>query len=194
MEMTGSQTVPSPVERVWRELNDPDTLRSCIPGCESIEPDGENAYRVVISTKVGPVAARFSGKMRMEDIDAPRACTLRFDGNGGVAGFVNGEARVNLTSADTGGTTLAYTAKAQIGGKLAQLGSRLVDGAARKLTDEFFERFVAVSSQTVEAPAVRTAPPAPATTRSLAKYVATIAVIAAIVAALAVIYFRTRGS
>jgi carbon monoxide dehydrogenase subunit G len=194
MEMTGAHSVPAPVDRVWRELNDPDTLRSCIPGCESIDADGENAYRVVISAKVGPVAARFSGKMRMEDIDAPRACRLRFDGNGGVAGFVNGEARVNLTSEDAGGTTLAYTAKAQIGGKLAQLGSRLVDGAARKLTDEFFERFVAVSSQTTETPMVVNATPTPAPTPSRGKYVAPIAVIAAIVAALAVTYLRSRGS
>src|SRR5438309_6228785 len=96
MEMTGSRAVPAPVDKVWVALNDPDTLKGCIPGCESIEPDGENAYRMVMAAKVGPVSARFTGKMRLSDIDAPRAYTLRFEGSGGIAGFVNGEARVTL--------------------------------------------------------------------------------------------------
>jgi carbon monoxide dehydrogenase subunit G len=118
-------------------------LKSCIPGCDSIEPDGQNAYRMQLAARVGPVSARFSGKMRMADIDAAeRAYTLRFEGTGGPAGFVNGEAHVTLTQAPDGTTTLAYVAKAQVGGKLAQVGSRLIDGAAHKMTDEFFAHFV----------------------------------------------------
>lgn len=192
MEMTGTHTVPAPIERVWKELNDPDTLKACMPGCESIEADGENTYRIVIAAKVGPVSAKFSGTMRMTEIDAPRSCMLRFEGNGGAAGFVNGEARVTLTELDNGATTLAYSAKAQIGGKLAQIGSRLIDGTARKMTDEFFERFVAISSQTVEAPitvATPTAAPPPAR-RTVSATTLAAAVAAAIAAALAVAYFR----
>lgn len=193
MEMTGTHTVPAAAERVWRELNDPDTLKACIPGCESIDADGEHAYRIVITAKVGPVSAKFAGTMRMTDIDAPHACTLRFDGNGGAAGFVNGEARVALAQTDTGATTLSYVAKAQIGGKLAQIGSRLIDGTARKMTDEFFARFVAVSSQTMETAIDVAAPPPllpPPVRRAVSVATIAAAVAAAIVAALAVAYFR----
>ena len=146
MEMNGTRTVPAPVARVWHALNDTETLRACIPGCELIEPDGENAYRMVMAAKVGPVSARFTGKMRLSDIVAPHSYTLRFEGSGGAAGFVNGQAQVTLTPDGAGATTLTYAAKAQVGGKLAQVGSRLIDGAAQKLTDDSFTRFVALVS------------------------------------------------
>jgi uncharacterized protein len=183
MDVTGARVVPAPAERVWEALNDPETLKSCIPGCVSIEPDGENAYRMAMAAKVGPVSARFTGTMRLGDIDAPRAYTLRFDGSGGAAGFVNGEARVTLTPEGTGATTLTYAAKAQVGGKIAQLGSRLIDGAAEKLTGDFFTRFVAVLSPPAEAP--------PKLEPRLIRYAVILVVI---VAVLVFLYLRSRGS
>jgi carbon monoxide dehydrogenase subunit G len=146
MDMTGTRTVPAMSDVVWHALNDPETLKACIPGCESIDPDGENAYRMAMAAKVGPVSAKFTGSMRLADIDAPRSYTLRFEGSGGAAGFVKGEAHVMLVP-DGAGTTLTYTAKAQVGGKLAQVGSRLIDGVARKMADDFFSRFVAALSR-----------------------------------------------
>jgi uncharacterized protein len=142
MEMSNSRDVPAPPERVWQALNDPDTLKACIPGCETFERDGDDAYRTVIAAKVGPVSARFSGRVQLLDIDAPNGYTLKFQGQGGAAGFANGEARVSLAPGERGGTTLAYRVKAQVGGKLAQIGSRLIDGAASKLAEDFFARFV----------------------------------------------------
>jgi hypothetical protein len=137
---------------VWKALNDPGVLKLCIPGCESIEPDGENAYRMAMATKVGPVSARFTGKVRLSDIEPPSRYTIRFEGSGGVAGFVNGEARVSLVPVSAAETKLSYAAKAQVGGKLAQVGSRLIDGAAQKLTGDFFNRFVISVTPTAEMP------------------------------------------
>lgn len=151
MEMNGTRTVPAPVARVWQALNDTETLKGCIPGCESLESDGENAYRMVMAAKVGPVSARFTGKMRLVDVDAPHSYTLHFEGSGGAAGFVKGSAHVTLTPDGAAATTLTYAAKAQVGGKLAQIGSRLIDGAAQKLTDDSFTRFVAIVSPLVDA-------------------------------------------
>jgi len=154
MEMTGEHAVPAPADHVWKALTNPEMLKACIPGCDKIEPDGENAYRMEMAAHVGPVTARFSGKMRMSDIDVARGYTLRFEGTGGVAGFVNGEAHVTLEPSEGGsGTTLTYVAKAQVGGKLAQVGSRLIDGAARRLTDDFFLRLVEEFESTAPAPA-----------------------------------------
>lgn len=151
MEMTGERAVPAPADHVWKALTDPETLKSCIPGCDSIEPDGENAYQMQMAARVGPVSARFSGKMRLADIDVDHGYTLRFEGTGGAAGFVNGEAHVTLTPGPGGTTTLSYVAKAQVGGKLAQVGSRLIDGAAHKMTDEFFSHFVEACTPPVPA-------------------------------------------
>jgi len=157
MEMTGEHAVPAPADHVWKALTNPEMLKACIPGCDKIEPDGENAYRMEMAAHVGPVTARFSGKMRMSDIDVARGYTLRFEGTGGVAGFVNGEAHVTLEPSEGGsGTTLTYVAKAQVGGKLAQVGSRLIDGAARRLTDDFFLRLVEEFESTAPAPAATT--------------------------------------
>ena len=134
--------VPARPHAVWAALNDPDVLKACLPGCESFVRSGENAYAVVIAARVGPVSARFNGRMTMSDIDAPNGYTLHFEGQGGAAGFARGEARVTLAAEGEQHTAMNYVAKAQVGGKLAQLGSRLVDGAAAKMTDEFFARFV----------------------------------------------------
>ncbi|WP_321879779.1 CoxG family protein [Paraburkholderia bannensis] len=141
MELTESHTLPVPQERAWEALNDTAILKVCIPGCESIEADGENTYAVALTAAVGPVKARFKGRMQLADIDAPRSYTIQFEGQGGAAGFGKGDARVTLEPAGENATTLSYTASAQVGGKLAQIGSRLVDGAARKIAAEFFKRF-----------------------------------------------------
>lgn len=181
MNLTGTRVVPAPAEKVWRALHDPDTMRFCMPGCDALDPDGADAYRVTVTAKVGPISARFAGKMRIADVDPPRAYTLRFEGAGGAAGFVNGEARVTLTSDADGGTTLTYVAKAQVGGKLAQIGSRLIDGAAQKLTDDFFTELVAATlPQTEERVAVA---PTARWPRKLA-YVAAAVIVVALLAAL----------
>jgi carbon monoxide dehydrogenase subunit G len=141
MELTESYTLPVPQQRAWEALNDTDILRASIPGCDSIEADGENAYALSMSASVGPVKARFKGRMQLTDIDAPRTYTIVFEGQGGAAGFGKGNARVLLEAEGDEATKLTYEAHAQVGGKLAQIGSRLVDGAARKIAGEFFKRF-----------------------------------------------------
>lgn len=148
MELTESYTLPVSQQRAWEALNDTAILRASIPGCESIEVDGEHAYALSMSASVGPVKARFKGRMRLTDIDAPRSYTIVFEGQGGAAGFGKGNTRVTLAPEGDHATKLSYTASAQIGGKLAQIGSRLVDGAARKLAGEFFKRFGAQVSST----------------------------------------------
>jgi carbon monoxide dehydrogenase subunit G len=141
MELTETHSLPIAQQRTWEALNDTEILRACIPGCESIDADGENAYLVALSAAVGPVKARFKGRMQLTDIDAPNAYNIVFEGQGGAAGFAKGNARVMLEADGDTATKLTYTASAQVGGKLAQIGSRLVDGAARKIAGEFFKRF-----------------------------------------------------
>jgi carbon monoxide dehydrogenase subunit G len=143
MELSNTRVIPAPPSAVWAALNDAATLKACLPGCESLERSGDRAFDAVMSVRIGPVSARFTGRMTMTDIDAPTAYTLQFEGQGGAAGFARGEARVTLVPEGAAQTSMTYTAKAQVGGKLAQIGSRLVDGAAAKITDDFFARFVA---------------------------------------------------
>ncbi len=140
MDMTGEQVIPQTQDVTWKALNDTQILKACIPGCESIEQSGDNAYDIVMTAKVGPVSAKFKGRMTLADIVAPQSYRLTFEGQGGVAGFAKGEASVNLTPQE-GGTLLRYEAHAMIGGKLAQIGSRLVDGVAKKIAGEFFAKF-----------------------------------------------------
>ena len=191
MEMTSTRSVPAPVDAVWTALNDPAVLKACIPGCDSIEPDGDNAYRIALAARIGPVAAKFTGRMQLADIDAPNGYTLTFDGQGGGAGFAKGDAKVSLAPVENGAsTTLSYTVKAQVGGKIAQIGSRLVDGAAQKLADDFFARFSdAVAAKAGVAPVPAAAAPAPTEKGPWVRYVA-IAIIAGIVAYL---MFRSKG-
>jgi uncharacterized protein len=141
MEMNGSRTVPADIDTTWHALNDPEVLKACIAGCESIERVSDTELKVVMTARVGPVSARFSGRILMSDVVPPTAYTLGFEGQGGAAGFAKGEARVSLSD-NNPGTRIDYQAKAQVGGKLAQIGSRLVDGAAAKVADDFFARFV----------------------------------------------------
>jgi hypothetical protein len=140
MEMTGAQLVPASLQRTWDALNDPEFLKDCVPGCESISPAGANEFAVLMTARVGPVSARFKGKLVISEPDPPRSYAIAFEGQGGVAGFGKGSAKVRL-SPEGGGTRLSYEVKASVGGKLAQIGSRLVDAAAKKLADDFFSAF-----------------------------------------------------
>ena len=157
MEMHSTRVIAAAPSAVWQALNDPEALQACIPGCESFTRESDTHWRAVVAAKVGPVSARFTGTIELAEVVAPIRYTLRFQGQGGAAGFANGEARVELSPATGGQTSLAYAASAQVGGKLAQIGSRLIDGVAAKLADEFFERFAARFAP-VEAHPVGTAP------------------------------------
>jgi carbon monoxide dehydrogenase subunit G len=140
MEMTGEQLIPVPQEKVWRGLNDPEVLKACIAGCESIEKVSDNEYKVIIVAAVGPVKAKFTGKLLLSDLNPPNSYSLSFEGSGGAAGFGKGGAQVSLKT-EGAATRLSYSAKASVGGKLAQVGSRLIDGVARKMADDFFAAF-----------------------------------------------------
>jgi uncharacterized protein len=140
MELTGEQLIPLPQAEVWRGLIDPGVLKASIPGCESIEKLNDTDYKVVITAAIGPVKAKFTGKLVLSDINPPNSYSLAFDGSGGAAGFSKGSAQVALTP-EGRSTRLRYTTKASVGGKLAQVGSRLIDGVAAKLAEDFFARF-----------------------------------------------------
>lgn len=147
MVMDGQVALPAARDVVWAKLNDPEVLKACIPGCESLEKLSDTEFQAVAVNKIGPVKARFKGKIRLTDLDPPNGYRISGEGDGGVAGFAKGGATVALTPQDGGGTQLSYHVDAQIGGKLAQLGQRLVNGAAKKMADQFFEKFAgAVSS------------------------------------------------
>jgi carbon monoxide dehydrogenase subunit G len=141
MTMNGEINLAAAQDVVWAKLNDPEVLKVCIPGCESLEKISDNEFQAVATNKVGPVKARFKGKVRFSDIDAPNGYKISGEGDGGIAGFAKGGATVRLKPNDGGGTVLSYDVEAQIGGKLAQLGQRLVNGAAKKMADQFFEKF-----------------------------------------------------
>jgi carbon monoxide dehydrogenase subunit G len=140
MTMGGEVQLPGSRDVVWAKLNDPAVLRSCIPGCEELSVCGENEFEAVAKMKIGPVSARFKGRVTLNDLDPPNGYKISGQGEGGVAGFAKGSANVTLIDAD-GGTLLRYNVEAQIGGKIAQLGQRLIMGSAKKLADEFFAKF-----------------------------------------------------
>ncbi|MDD0816854.1 carbon monoxide dehydrogenase subunit G [Curvibacter sp. HBC28] len=140
MEMQGSRLLAITQQQAWDALNDPEVLKLCIPGCDKVEPTGEQQYAVGMALKIGPVSAKFSGKITLSDIVPPASYTISFDGQGGVAGFGKGQAQVQL-SPQEGGCELAYSVQAQVGGKIAQLGQRLIDGAAKGMAEDFFKRF-----------------------------------------------------
>jgi len=142
MEMHGERRIPAPREAVWAALNDPEVLKTCLPGCEEIEKLSDTEFAAKVTARVGPVKARFAGKVTLTDLDPPSGYRINGEGSGGVAGFAKGGATVALTE-ENGETVLRYGVDAQVGGKLAQIGSRLIDGVARKMADEFFTRFVA---------------------------------------------------
>ena len=140
MTMTGEVQLPAPRATVWEKLNDPETLKACIPGCEELNKTSDTEFQAVAVTKIGPGKALFKGNVQLTDLDPPNGYKISGQGDGGVAGFAKGGATVKLADKD-GGTLLTYNVEAQIGGKLAQLGQRLVNGAAKKVADEFFANF-----------------------------------------------------
>jgi hypothetical protein len=142
MTMSGEVQLPATREAVWTKLNDPVVLKSCVPGCEQLDKTSDTEFQAIASIKIGPVKARWKGKVRLSDLDPPNGYKISGEGEGGVAGFAKGGATVALADKD-GGTLLTYNVEAQIGGKLAQLGQRLVNGAAKKMADDFFVRFAA---------------------------------------------------
>src|SRR5256885_3050109 len=154
MEMSGARQLNVPQLKVWAALNDPEMLRACIPGCDRFVPAGEHEYSVALTASVGPVKAHFTGKVKLFDIRPAEGYTMRFEGQGGAAGFAKGDAVVALEP-DGDGTRLAYQVKAHVGGRLAQVGSRLVDGAAKKLADEFFAEFAQRLEPTSSEPAIK---------------------------------------
>jgi carbon monoxide dehydrogenase subunit G len=143
MELKGERLIAAPLATTWAALNDPDTLKACIAGCESLERTGPDSFAAVVALKIGPVSARFRGNLRMTAVSPPNGYTIHFDGQGGAAGFGKGSADVKLAAEGDAATRLAYHARATVGGKMAQIGSRLVDATAAKITDDFFKAFEA---------------------------------------------------
>jgi carbon monoxide dehydrogenase subunit G len=166
MDMTGERRIAAPRQTVWAALNDPAVLKPSIPGCESLEKTSETDMKATASVKIGPISARFTGKVQLLDLDPPTSYRIEGEGQGGVAGFAKGGAVVRLAD-DGDGTLLTYDVKAQVGGKIAQLGARLIDATAKQMADAFFTRFAAEVTALVpaaegEAPLSVAAPPAPA--------------------------------
>jgi uncharacterized protein len=190
MEMNGSREVPVGVEATWHALNDPEVLKACIAGCESIDKVSDNEYQVAMTARVGPVSAKFSGRIALSDIVAPKSYTISFNGQGGAAGFASGEAHVELSPAGSG-TRIDYKAKAQVGGKLAQIGSRLIDGAAAKVADDFFGRLVERLGGTKDAGVTPPMVPPEAAAAALKKMRIRLAIAVAIIVVMA-IYWLTR--
>ena len=164
MDMTGQQTIPAPRQTVWEALNDPDVLKECIPGCEEIERTGDHGFTAKVSAKVGPVKAKFAGAVELQDLNPPESYTIVGEGKGGAAGFAKGGAKVKLEEITEGSepaTLLTYEVNANVGGKLAAIGSRLIDSTAKKYANDFFEKFKEIAS--ARAPSGGSAPAAPAT-------------------------------
>ncbi|WP_299618695.1 carbon monoxide dehydrogenase subunit G [Pelagibius sp.] len=157
MQMTGQYRIEASRQAVWEALNDVEVLRACIPGVEEIEKTSDTSFTAKVRAKVGPVSARFAGEVTLSDLDPPNGYTIAGEGKGGAAGFAKGGAKVRLED-DGGATLLNYDVDAQVGGKLAQIGSRLIDGTAKKLADDFFARF----AETVGGPAETAAETEPA--------------------------------
>ncbi len=162
MELTQQQSLPVGQAQAWEALNDITLLQAAIPGCEGITPTGEHQYEVLVLAAIGPVKAKFKGKLQLENLQPPTSYTIRFEGQGGPAGHGKGSADIRLEAVGPRETTLHYTAKAQVGGKIAQVGSRLVDMAAQKMATEFFEKFNAALQERYQvAPEPAPAPAAP---------------------------------
>ena len=163
MQMTGDYRIEAPREAVWAALNDPDVLKAAIPGCEELEQTAPDAFEAKVRTKVGPVSARFTGAVSLSDIIPPESYTISGEGKGGAAGFASGGAKVRLEEIAEDATQLYYEVDAKVGGKLAQLGSRLIDSTAKKMADQFFTAFAeqVTAAQTASAPAAAESAAAP---------------------------------
>ena len=164
MDMTGERRIPAPRQKVWEGLNDAEVLRASIPGCETLEKLSDDEMRATASVKIGPIGARFTGKVHLTDIDPPNGYRIAGEGQGGVAGFAKGGADVRLAE-DGDGTVLSYAVHAQVGGKMAQLGARLIDATARQMADAFFNRFAALVGAPAEAVAAAAEAQGPAEIR-----------------------------
>jgi carbon monoxide dehydrogenase subunit G len=148
MDMQGSRELAATQEQAWAALNDPEVLKLCITGCDKVEVTGDNQYAIGVAVKIGPVSAKFNGRITLTDVNPPSSYTLTFDGQGGAAGFGKGTSHVKLAPAQEGsGCVLSYTVNAQVGGKIAQMGQRLIDGVARGMAEDFFKRFDAQMQQ-----------------------------------------------
>lgn len=147
MTMSGEATLPAGKDVVWAKLNDPEVLKACIPGCETLSKDDDTHFSAVVKVKLGPVKATFRGKVELQDLDPPDGYRIVGEGEGGIAGFAKGGAKVGLSEAEGGQTLLRYDVEAQVGGKLMQLGSRLIDSVSKKLADEFFSNFAKAVSE-----------------------------------------------
>lgn len=141
MTMSGSVTLPAEKQKVWEALNDPEVLKACIPGCQELTKTGDDGFAATAKVKIGPVSATFKGNVKLSDLDPPNGYKISGEGNGGIAGFAKGGAKVALADAEAGGTKLDYDVEANVGGKIAQLGGRLINGVAKKYADEFFANF-----------------------------------------------------
>jgi len=142
MEMQGSRALAITQQQAWDALNNPEVLKTCIPGCDKVEPTGDNQYAVGVAVKIGPVSAKFNGKITLSDINPPNSYTITFDGQGGAAGFGKGNSQVTLSPPEEGqGCVLSYSVHASVGGKIAQMGQRLIDGVAKSMAEDFFKRF-----------------------------------------------------
>jgi uncharacterized protein len=141
LNMNGEVVLPAAKATVWAKLNDPDVLKTCIPGCEEFNVSGENQFQAVAKVKLGPVSTRFKGTVTLSDLDPPNSYRISGQGDGGISGFAKGGARVRLEDAEGGATKLIYDVEAEVGGKIAQLGSRLIAGVAKKNADDFFANF-----------------------------------------------------
>ena len=191
MELQGERTIPASVDTTWSALNDPEVLKSCIAGCESLERSGPDAMTAVVALKVGPVSARFKGNLSMTNVQAPNSYTINFDGQGGVARFGKGAADVALTAQSAQQTLLKYTARATVGGKMAQIGSRLIDATAAKITEDFFKAFEA-HLQAGVAPAEGAVVAVPAPAAEADGNIAKLWWLIGAVVVLAIVYFAIR--
>lgn len=167
MQLTNQQTLAVSQAQAWEALNDISLLQAAIPGCESITPTGDNQYEALVVAAIGPVKAKFKGKLKLDNLQPPTSYTLAFEGQGGAAGHGKGTAEVRLEAVNERETVLHYTAHASVGGKIAQLGSRLVDMAAQKMATEFFESFNTQLQARYPAPVAPAAPPAAAVPQGL---------------------------
>ncbi|MBO6725061.1 MAG: carbon monoxide dehydrogenase subunit G [Rhizobiaceae bacterium] len=141
MDMSGEERIAAPIGKVWEALNDPDVLRDCIPGCQSLEKKSDTEFSAVVSVKLGPIKAKFNGEVELQNLNPPHSYTIAGEGKGGIAGFAKGGADVSLAEDGPDATILTYNAKADVGGKIAQLGSRLIQSSSKKLAGEFFSSF-----------------------------------------------------
>ena len=192
MDMTGEYRIPASRDQVWAALNDPDTLKASLPGCETLEKISDREFAATVIAKVGPVKAKFNGNVTLSNLNPPESCTISGEGKGGAAGFAKGGADVRLIE-EGEVTVLTYVAKADVGGKLAQLGSRLIDGTARKMADEFFSNFsqqVAPPAPAAEVPAEPMPAPEPAAPASLVQNKFVWAAAAIVVLMILVLLFR----